>query len=210
MLRVLLLVVMLSFTYGVQAKNDDGLYEGVAPPGSTFVRVFNANVSGAITPEVASNTLGGVSACGASDYVFLPAGKLEISVGSIKDYFDLAGDRFYTIIYNAGNLSIEEDVYFNNRRKALLSFYNQSLEGPLDLTVNNGAIKVMESIAPGKRQNREINAVKINMEVFLSGVSILQPPVQVLTRGNVFSLLVCGDKQTLNANWVKWDVRPAT
>lgn len=206
-----LVLILFMFSAVARADGDDGLYEDIAPPGSTFVRVINTDAGADETSaSIQGFALESLKYCSASTYVFLPAGQIAASIGDVNNTFNLDKGKFYTIVRNNKMLTVIEDTYFNNRRKALVSLYNFLSPGKLDLSVNKGAVKVIEGVEFGTKGEREINAVKVEMEVFGASQVLTGLGAQILTRGDVFSVFACGDSQSPLAQWVKWQVKAAS
>lgn len=188
------------------AKGDDGLYDDVAPPGSAFVRMLNVDNSPLDSGMLNDTKLDKIDACNTSPYIFYPAGDLRVVAGKNEQHFALEADQFYTVVYKHGQATLLKDRYYKNRMKSLVTLYNMLDANTVNLTANGGKVPVFESVAQGERVEREINAMSIALELQPEGGTQLLPGKQNFTRGDVFSLFVCGDKDSIAANWVKWSV----
>lgn len=196
-------VLMMLGTYAA-ASGDDGLYDDIAPPGSAFIRVINTGSTALSAIAINDYNLDNIDACNASSYAFFPAGNTVIQTGGKKNTFLLEKDKFYSVAIG-DKYTLIEDTYYKNRRKSLAVVYSFLPGKTIDITVNEGKVSVFKNIAYGQRVEREINAVSIAMDVN-AGDIVVPTDKQSFTRGDVFSLLVCGSSQKANASWVKWSV----
>lgn len=187
----------------VWAQGDAALYTDLAPPGSAFVRLINADASVAGDLQVGDFSLAKVSFCEASPYVFFPPGVKTLQMAGLKLEQDFAADSFYSAVVSKGKIQLLQDTYFKNKRKALVVMYNLLPEQPLSLMANDGKVEVVAAVPAGGHKEREINAVTLQAEVASDAGVLFKPPAQVLSRGNVFSLLVCENQGKPLARWFK-------
>src|SRR5687768_14706973 len=99
---------------------DEGVYGPVAPPGSAFIRVFNATAQGELEGRVGDKVLTDIGAFNASEFVFLPAGKYTLTVGPASQPVTLKPDRYYTAALEGREIRLLENERFANRLKALV------------------------------------------------------------------------------------------
>jgi len=202
-LLVWLQVLLLGVSAGTFAE-EGALYARVAPPGSAFIRVFHTGeLSGHISARLGSKTLKEVEPYSGSDYIFLPQGSVAVSIGTLNTTAQLKAGHFYTVVADKSQLKVIEDPAFDNKRKALLNFYNLVEDSSLDVVVSPGNVKVFEKVPFGKREEREIKAVKLSLTVKDAEQKVVDAAPQILTRGDAFSLFICGDRQKPRAVWVK-------
>ncbi len=191
-----------------QAEGEGALYGPEAPAGSAFIRVFNGQINLPVKEaSVAGKELGEVDPISASKYVFLEPGSMEVDLDGKKHPVTLDKDSYYTLILmDGGVVKLVKDEAFDNRRKALVSFYNLTDVDSLDLKTSNGKTAILESVSQLDTKNRQVNAVKISVAAFSGDQKLADAAPVNLERGKVFSLFACGDKSSPKLVWVESQV----
>jgi alginate O-acetyltransferase complex protein AlgF len=191
----------------VLACGEEGaLYAEGAPPGSAFVRVFNGSASGALSSiNLGGKVLPKVPPFNASAYVYLPPGQHTVSINDKQQPLDMGAGEFYTVINNGdGSLTVIKDVSFNNRRKALVMFYNLLPDQQaLDLTIAEKDIAVVEDVSYMNNKSREVNPLKITLAASADGKPLGQANTINFRRGYAFSLFACGESDNPKLVWVE-------
>ncbi len=181
------MVMLLSLPVWAAQDGNEGLYEMAAPPDSAFVRVVNIT-EGQVGVEM-DDWRQSLSPRQAGDYLYRPAGKAQITVGGKPFEFGFEARSVQTLVFDGAALVAHQDIYFNNRLKALLVMYNLS-DQPATLQTLNGAVSVIGPLIAGSSGEREINGVKVALRVALdSGVELPLDEV-VLQRGRIYTVLV--------------------
>jgi alginate O-acetyltransferase complex protein AlgF len=180
---------------------DEGVYGPVAPPNSAFVRVFNATAQPELQARVGDKTMDEIPAFGASEFVFLPAGKYTLTVGAVSQPVTLQANKFYTAALEGKELRMLENERYTNRLKALVIVYNLVDGSTLSLKTPDGR-GVVENIAPNSIGSREVNAVKVNLALFDGARKVTDVKPMNLERGRAFSLFVAGNKDQPVTSWV--------
>ncbi len=181
------MVMLLSLPVWAAQDGNEGLYEMAAPPDSAFVRVVNIT-EGQVAVEM-DDWRQSLSPRQAGDYLYRPAGKAQITVGGKPFEFGFEARSVQTLVFDGAALVAHQDIYFNNRLKALLVMYNLS-DQPATLQTLNGAVSVIGPLIAGSSGEREINGVKVALRVALdSGVELPLDEV-VLQRGRIYTVLV--------------------
>jgi alginate O-acetyltransferase complex protein AlgF len=180
---------------------DEGVYGPVAPPDSAFVRVFNATAQPELEARVGDKVMDDIPSFGASDYVFVPAGKYTLTVGAVNQPVTLKQGKFYTAALEGKDLRVIENDRFANRLKALVIVYNLVDGTTLSLKTPDGRA-VVENVGPNSFGSREVNAIKVNLALFEGGTKVTDVKPMNLERGRAFSLFVAGNKDQPVTSWV--------
>jgi len=179
-----------------------GLYPPAAPPGSAFIRVFNASNQPKVTAQVGSKSLGDVSAMEASSYTFLPPGQYPVKIGDASDNATLQGSHCYTAAIGADSKVRQFDQQcFNSQLKALVEIYNMIDGTTLSLKTTDGAT-VVDSVAANAAGQREVNPIKANLVVYDGSNKLADAKPVTLTRGGTYSLFVMGTRSSPVLIWV--------
>lgn len=188
--RAYLAVALLTAAAGsrVASAGDEALYGPVAPPGSAFVRVFNASPQDRLVGRVADKTLSDIEAFSASEFVFLPAGEYPLSIGDKSQPVNLKQDRFYTAVATGKGIQMFDNDGKANRLKALIILFNLT-DRPVSLRTAEGAA-VIDETAPGQSSSRAVNAVKTRLALFSGANKLSEVKPVTLERGKAFSLFV--------------------
>jgi alginate O-acetyltransferase complex protein AlgF len=179
------------------------LYAREAPPGSTFVHVFNATPATGVNVQIANKTLPPLLPYTATAYIFLPPGQHAVQAGTHKQTFPLEGNHYYTVVASADGLKLFEFHEPLTRLKAMIGLFNLMPNTPLSLKTADGATAVFEGVAPNTSVQRTINPLKLSLALFNGGTKIADVPATPLERGQSFSLFVCGTETTPVLVWNK-------
>lgn len=181
---------------------DEALYGPAAPPGSAYVRVFNATSQPLAAAQVGAKRIDQTAVASASDFVFLPPGRHELVAGGHSQAVEMASGQAYTAVVDGAGIQILEAGRFDNRLKALVMFYNLTGESALTLrTVDGGTEVVGSTPAPGL-QTREVNPVNVDFAVFAGERKLADAPPVQLQRGRVFSLFAVEVAGRPTLQWV--------
>lgn len=180
---------------------DGGLYGPAAPPGSAFVRVFNASAADDVDARVGNQTLADIRAWNASEFIFLPAGTHPLSAAGTEGTLTLAAARYYTAVVGNGPLRLLDDDNAGNRLKALVILYNLTGKDAISLRTQDGRTAVIGDVANNASGRREVNPAKVQFAVFSGESKIADAPMVSLARGQAFSLFVVGDASAPRLSW---------
>lgn len=184
---LMLLTMLASLPVWAAQDGNEGLYEMAAPPDSAFVRVVNVTEGqAAIAMDDWRQSL---SPGQAGDYLYRPAGAVQLQVNGKPFSFDFGKRSVQTLVFDGTSLVPHQDTYFNSRLKALLVMYNLSAQ-PATLQTSNGAVNVIGPLLAGSSSEREINGVKVSLRVALDSGAELPLEEVVLQRGRVYTVLV--------------------
>lgn len=187
---------------GLHAQaGEAALYGPAAPKGSSFVRLFNAGMQ-ATTVKVGSATITSTAPQGGSAFSFLPAGSYSAEVGGKTLPVKLEADQYYTLVNTPEAPRLVVDPAFYNRQKALVRLHNLT-DQPLSLKTKDGATQVVDSVAPGKHGDREINPVKVSLALYTGDQRLTEVETTLLERGEVTALFVTQAQGRLMPVWVK-------
>jgi len=190
-------------TLGVTAATagDEGVYGPVAPPGSAFIRVFNATNTPEVEARIADKAMQDIGAYGASEFVFLPPGQHTLSIGAVQKPVSLKANRYYTAVLEGQQVTLLDNERYNNRLKALVILYNLVDGSTLSLKTPDGR-PVVENVAENKFGAREVNPVKVNLALFDGATRVADVRPMSLERGRAFSLFVAGTREQPVQAWV--------
>jgi alginate O-acetyltransferase complex protein AlgF len=177
-----------------------GLYPPAAPPGSAFIRVFNATSQPKVTAQVGSKDLGSTAAMEASSYQFLPPGQDTVKIGGASQGAQLQGSRCYTAVLEGSNqVHMFDQPCFNSQLKALVAVYNMIDGSTLSLRTADGQ-KVSTS-----RHNAggdAVNPVKASLAVYDGSSKLADAKPVTLSRGSTYSLFVTGTRSSPVLIWI--------
>jgi alginate O-acetyltransferase complex protein AlgF len=168
-----------------------GLYPPAAPPGSAFIRVFNATTQPKVPAQIGDKSLGDTPSLEASPYIFLPPGSYKAKIGTASADVPLQGSKCYTAALEESGVHLFEQDCFNSQLKALVSVFNLG-EKPVSLKTADGSQAVVEDVAANKSGHREVNPVKASLALYSGETKVADVKPMTLERGKTFSLFVTG------------------
>lgn len=199
---LILRALLISLLAGTAQADEAALYEPSAPPGSAFVRAFNADTIN-IDVTVGSLNLNDIGTHGSSEFRFLPAGSYNASTGTKTLLVKLDRDQYYTLVQlPGGQLQLREEPPFAGKQKALLRLQNLS-DSPLTLKTADGKTDVITQVAVKASGEREINPLKVRLALFAGANKVSDLAPLVLERGELVCLYVTGSGSNLVSTWVK-------
>ncbi|HLT14572.1 MAG TPA: alginate O-acetyltransferase AlgF [Marinobacter sp.] len=184
------LVSSLLVSMNMAHAGEDALYAAEAPDGAAFIRVVNADASGALADaRIGGKSIKEVAPLEASPYIYLAEGNYQLEAGGQQASVAMNKNEFYTVVVlPSGKMKVLKDVTFDNPRKALLSFYNLTGTGGVALKTSDGKIAVIDAVDSLDVANREINAVTLALAAFQSNEALAKTGDVKLQRGKVFSV----------------------
>ena len=183
---------------------NDMLYDPDPPPNSAFVRLINATG----TDVTASLGAKKVSADkrGASPYVVVPQGTLNVNVGTASSKVSVRAGSFYTLALSgapAPKLTLLTDATSANRAKALIAVYNLSSLASVDFKTADGKVTVIEGVAPNTTKSRAVNGVKVDLAMFDKSGAIATFKDTQLERGAAYAVIVSDTGGKPTASWTQ-------
>jgi alginate O-acetyltransferase complex protein AlgF len=197
---ILALAAVALMTSVVAPAGDGGLYGPTAPPGSAFIRVFNASDADDLETRIGNETVADVGAWKASDFIFLPAGTHQINGGGASKSVSLSADRYYTAVIGGGSVRLLDADNTGNKLKALVILYNLTGDG-VSLRTHDGKTVVIPDVASDASGKREVNPAKVQLAVYKGDQKIGDVPPVSFARGQAFSLFVVGDAGAPRMAW---------
>ncbi len=179
-----------------------GLYPAAAPPGSAFIRVFNATPQQHLTAQIGDKDIHGVAPYNASSYVFLPPGKYAAQIGGSSKQLSLDGSHCYTAARTGSGVKLFDQPCFHSQIKALVALYNLEDGTTLSLRTANGKTTAIKSVAAGQAGHRAVNAIDARFAVYDGSRKLSVAKPVSLQRGKAFSLFVTGSRTQPNLIWV--------
>lgn len=200
--RFLAGAVVLAFAIWSPAARAQ-LYAREAPPGSTFVHVFNATAGTGVNVQIGDKVLPALLPYTATAFMFLPPGEHTVQAGAHKQSFKLEGNHYYTVVAHTDGLKLHEAHEPLTKLKALIGLFNLIPDATLALKTADGATPVFESVAPNTSTQRTINPLKVSFALFHGDKKVADVPPVPLERGQSYSLFVCGSEATPVLVWNK-------
>ena len=167
---------------------DDGLYEDVFDPISSFVRVV---APGQTVVSIGGNKVREIEG-GVSLYVNVMPGVIDVALPNGNVEMAVSASTHYTLIMTAdGETSIITDDIANNPSKADVSLYNLSATDGVDLYVPAANAVAIDDIASLQSQTIALRAPLTLDFAVRSGEEILTSVLQVeLERGAGVSIVL--------------------
>ena len=176
-IRNLLAMMLLVAAFPAYAA-DEGLYDPVAPKGSSFIR--NVEI-GKMTP-------------------YYIATKEQKSEASLED------GKFYSLV-KVGDKPVQiQDKPPQSKAKAVISLYNFASQAPISLKTADGKIAVTEPAAFGEAKFRDINGTKVALSVFKGDEKLADIGEKTLKRGAGYTVLVTKSGDDAKAEFLEASV----
>jgi len=195
-LRGLLLLGLVTLSFATHA----GLYPPAAPPGSAFVRVFNATPQPKVAAQVGDKSIADTASMQASSYIFLAPGHYAMTLGGQRRELQLQASRCYTAALQAQGIELFEQECFNSQLKSLVSMFNL-VDGTLSLKTADGGTTVIDGVMPRTGGHREVNPLKASLAVYRGDTKLADARPVSLERGKAVSLFVTGSAQAPVLVW---------
>jgi len=177
------------------------LYAKGAPPGSAFVRILNGTAGQSPAGFIGETQQSALPAFTAGQFVFLPPGEYPIQVGNRKETFKLEADRFYSIAYLPDSMKSFQLEGFKSQLKAMVVMMNLFPDKTLSLKTADGKVTVLDSVAPFKAGQREINPLSVSLGLFDGDRKMVDVPPVTFERGKASSLIVGGTSTVPILTW---------
>jgi alginate O-acetyltransferase complex protein AlgF len=179
-----------------------GLYPRAAPPGSAFVRVFNATSNPSGAGKVGDKAIPVTAPMDASSYVFVDPGEHPASVGGKQQSVSFSKSRCYTLALTQSGLQPFEQDCFDSQLKSLLSVYNLIDDASVSVRMADSGTKVIDGVSANASGHREVNPAMATLAVYNGETKIGDAKPMQLERGKVFSLFVTGSASDPKLVWV--------
>lgn len=170
---------------------DEGLYDPVAPESSAFVRFIHAAPAGeAIIPQANGKHYTTLSFKDVSPYVVVPQGEAGFVLNGFQAKAPLVAGQSYSVVLRPDTVLVLHDGRLDTDAKALISFYNLTTQNGLSLqTAGENAVMIFEDVASGENATRDINPVKLAVDVVKDGAVVASPEPIMLERKNAYSVI---------------------
>lgn len=177
------------------------LYAKGAPPGSTFVRVLNGTANPSQAGFIGDSPQLPLPPYTAGMFAFMPPGPQVVQIGSLKETFEFAADRFYSVANTDNGLKVFELEGFKSQLKAMVVVLNLLPDTTVSLKTSDGKVAIIDGVVPYKAAQREINPLAITMALFKGDQKIADVPAVLLERGKASSLIVGGTAAVPVLTW---------
>ena len=166
------------------ALAQEDLYGPSAPPDAAYFRVVNA--ASAVGPFGA--TLGdlvfpSIAFAEVTPYFVLEPATLSLSAVDAEEPVQLEAGGFYTAALLPDGLTVFGDEPLVDASRALLTFYNLSSRGPLDLETADGETDILVGVGAGESESIVVGGAEVALGVFEAGERVAALESQQLERG---------------------------
>ena len=168
---------------------QEDLYGPSAPPDAAYFRVVNA-ASGVNPFEAVLGDLvfPPVAFAEVTPYFVLEPATLSLSAGDAEASVNVEAGGFYTAALLPGGLVVFDDEPLVDASRALLTFYNLSGRGPLDLATADGETDVLVGVGAGESESIVVGGAEVALGVFEAGELVAALESQQLERGAAHSV----------------------
>lgn len=197
--RVLVLCLALVASSGLAQEN---LYGPAAPPDAAYFRVvhaasahdpFEATLGDLVYPTAAFTD--------ATPYRLLEPGPATLNAADTEQALQIEAGGFYTAVLLPSGLVVFNDEPLVDVSRALLSFYNLSSRGPLDLKTVDGETDVLLDVGAGQSNSIVINGAEVALGVFQGDELVAELEPQLLERGVAHAVFVFDGPEGLIATY---------
>ncbi|WP_045997471.1 alginate O-acetyltransferase AlgF [Loktanella sp. S4079] len=134
---------------------DDGLYQDVADPNSSFVRVL---APGQTVASIDGESVRDISS-GVSDYVNVMPGEIDVVLPSGTGVVEVSPSTYYTVLFTEdGQTEVITDDITNSPSKADISVYNLTDTAGVEVFVPQANAVALEGIEAMQGQSIAIKA----------------------------------------------------
>ncbi len=183
-----LLLVGLFFLGSVYAQ--DNLYGPSAPPDAAYVRIINASPAGEVEARLGDVDYTPVAFTEVTPYRVVEPGDLTLGVAGAEQALTAEAGAFYTAVLTPEGVNVLRDEALVDASRALLTLYNFSSLGPLDLKTADGETSIVTSVAPGGEGSIVVNQAEVGLGVFDGSELVGETEPSLLERGTAYSVLV--------------------
>lgn len=186
--------------------NEDRLYDPSPPPGSAFVRAVSCYAAGAaVDVRVGTTALGKLKPTEASAYRVVAPGELKASFGTNSTTVKVEPGSFYTLVLRDGTgaAPLLTDQPSTNLSRAQVTLYNLTDAPSAALKLADGSAAVVDAVASGTASGRLVNAVTVDLGVWIGVKPGPTLPGRALQRGASYSVFLCPGADGARATWVE-------
>ena len=137
LLRQSLYLMLLAITTAATA-DDAALYGPEAPPGSAFIRIFNATPTTIGDASVAGKPFRKLAQYEASDFQFVANGSYVLKIGEATEQVPMRAGKYYTATVDSHGIKVHELTPPENRLKALVMVFNLTERPGIALKTQDG------------------------------------------------------------------------
>ena len=192
---------------GAAHAGEDALYDPMPPLGSAFVRAVDCRkAAAAIDVRVGATSFGKLQPAEAGPYRVVAPGALKATFGATgtADVVVEPGS-FYTLVVRDGTAPTPflVDKPNSNLSRAQITLYNLTDAPAVSLKLADGSAAVVEAVAPGQQAGRLVNAVTVDLGLWIGAQAGQVLPGRELQRGGAYSVLVCPAAEGARVTWVE-------
>lgn len=197
------LIALLAVAAAAMSAARAGLYPRAAPPGSAFIRGFNATAAAGVELQIADQHVKDIGAYAGTAFVFVAPGHYAVQFAGHTQDVALLGDHYYTAVALDKNIKLIEQPKFDSQLKAQLGLFNLIDGATLSLRTGDGKITIINGVASDAYGQREVNPVNVALAVY-SGDDKLGDVhgAANLQRGVSYSVFALGSPASPVLAWV--------
>ena len=200
LLRHSLYLLLLAVTTAATA-DDAALYGPEAPPGSAFIRIFNATPTTIGDASVAGKPFRKLAQYEASDFQFVANGSYVLKIGEATEQVPMRAGKYYTATVDSHGIKVHELTPPENRLKALVMVFNLTGRPGIALKTQDGE-QIITKAGIGEFGRRAVNAVRVEMALYDAGQKLADTRPINFSRGRAYNLFVTEGQGAPKLTWV--------
>lgn len=186
-----LLLLLCGFVSATPARaGDDGLYPAAAPAGSAFVRFLNGSSTSSVPVRMQGKSYGAATLGKVTAYAPVQKGETSINLGSRAATVALEEGKHYTALLTKMGLTLLPEPDAANKLKAHVILINASSISGVALKTTDGAVSIVDAVAPARLEGRAVNAVKVPLAVYKDKSKLEDLGTHPLERGARYAVVV--------------------
>jgi alginate O-acetyltransferase complex protein AlgF len=178
------------------------LYDPEPPENAAFVRIANFSKV-AISTEINSTKFDSIVSNSISPYRVVLSGK-NIIKNISKSELDIKSKQFYTVVVDGTkNTLFLNDSKSPGLTKSGISVYNISKTSNISLKTGDGKISVIQDVAIGSMKSKFVNAIKVNLAIFVGDKKVSSLGDIQFERSMSYSAFFYGKPDNYKFIWLK-------
>jgi alginate O-acetyltransferase complex protein AlgF len=178
------------------------LYDPEPPENAAFVRIANFSKD-AVSTEINNTKFDSILSNNISPYKVVSSGKSIIENISKSD-FDIKSKQFYTFVID----ETKKTLFLNDSKspsltKSGISVYNISRISNISLKTGDGKISVIQDVAVGSVKSKFVNAIKVNLAIFIGNTKASSLGDIQFERSMSYSVFFYGKPDYYKFIWLK-------
>jgi alginate O-acetyltransferase complex protein AlgF len=178
------------------SAGDDGLYEKPLDPNAAFVRIV---MPGNASASIMGNQVA-LQDSGISPYYIVTPGTIAVTTGMGDLTLETMAGKFYSILPGDGKPASVEDELNTNPAKAILSVYNLSDGGDIDVFVPQAKVEAIKDMGSKASKSVALKApLTLDLVVRSNGKDMAKIDAVEFKRLSGVSIVVTGSGDAIKA-----------